>query len=347
MALSPPSVLRRGFFDAPKVATAAPQNASFMSAARAALPKNEAAPPRRPKTPQTVADLLVAAAGEGDLKLMDKLLGFPGVSVNRPAASGHTPLLVASMQGSLKVVDYLCRRGASVVQPAYLLGPHGIERWTPLMATMEHMQYVDNESAAGDARRADFQALALRLMAEDRRVLLARDPKGNLPLHVATRGAMSGLVPELLRVGCCPRARNDVGDTPLHIAARMGWLGAALAFMQKVDRFPGQRPSGLFFDGADPQALNQQGQTALHAAVEGGNGALVRALVRRGVPLQVRDATGETASELVARMLQQPAPEQEAALLLMQAALAPGLLTRAGMGLAGALRRFFGPGTHV
>jgi ankyrin repeat protein len=107
---------------------------------------------------------------------------------------------------------------------------------------------------------------------------------------------------------------DHTGFSPL-IAAVNGGQGVLMAggpgdiregkpppFREIADRNPANAVRVLLEAGANPDAANAQGNSALHVAAHDGRLEVIRALVEGGASLDVRNADGLTPLEVVERM---------------------------------------------
>jgi hypothetical protein len=107
---------------------------------------------------------------------------------------------------------------------------------------------------------------------------------GVSPLHSAAEKDAADVVLVLLRHGAEVCAVNAVGDSPLHYAAEKGHTGAARALLSA---------------GGDVRRPNKYGSTPLHAAASGtGEPALVDLLLRFGADPLAVDGQGQTPADV-------------------------------------------------
>jgi ankyrin repeat protein len=106
----------------------------------------------------------------------------------------------------------------------------------------------------------------------------------------------------LLEHGADPALTSNAGATPLMVAAGLTQVQGPRAKRGEVSQFttnwgPDDSAEAVEFliaHGADVNATNPSGQTALHGAAYMGADATARLLVSRGAKLNVQDAQGQT-----------------------------------------------------
>jgi Ankyrin repeats (many copies)/Ankyrin repeat len=119
---------------------------------------------------------------------------------------------------------------------------------------------------------------------------------GDTALHVAAAGYATKVAQALIAVGADVAARNRRGAAPLHYAAdglpgAPGWNPAAQAATVAV----------LIAAGADPNAVDNSGVTALHRAVRTRCAAAVAALLEGGADPERPNRNGTTPLLLATR----------------------------------------------
>jgi hypothetical protein len=112
---------------------------------------------------------------------------------------------------------------------------------------------------------------------------------GDTALHVAAAAYRPDIVRKLIAAGADVRARNRRGAEPLHYAAdgmpgSMRWDPAA----------QGATVACLIEAGADPNAVDKSGVTAMHRAVRTRCTGAVRALLAGGADARRRNGNGST-----------------------------------------------------
>ncbi|CAM9518472.1 unnamed protein product [Hapterophycus canaliculatus] len=163
---------------------------------------------RKHSTPQQWAAWLKvplqAAALEGDMDMVTTLLKAGATCSGERERDGQTPLHAAAEGGSLDVVMALLRGGASRDVNKTTRGT----RQTPLFCAVKH-------------GHAD---VALALVRAGGDVDLA-DAHGWSPIMRATKDSRPELVNNLLLSGASAVAKNKKGNRPLHVAVQEGHLG--------------------------------------------------------------------------------------------------------------------------
>src|SRR5690606_33067308 len=117
---------------------------------------------------------------------------------------------------------------------------------------------------------------------------------GATPLHRAARGGDVESVRLLLQGGADPELPQVQGITPLQLAAGVGHGGADTrgrfySEAQAVDTL-----GALIEGGADVNAQDQQGRTALHGAVRKGWPQGIQLLADQGADINLADNNGLT-----------------------------------------------------
>jgi ankyrin repeat protein len=180
---------------------------------------------------------LSLAAVRSDLTVAQMLLDA-GADPNRPAEMGATPLNLAARQGQIAIADLLIERGAEM---------NASGKTTPLIEAVL-------------ARNLEMTGFLLSRGAE----IDLRDGQGNAPLFycVEARTGISGLevLKLLLQQGPTVDVKNAGGETALLHAVEGGKRDEA---------------SALFERGADPNAADLRGRTALSAAKAGKDAVIV------------------------------------------------------------------------
>jgi ankyrin repeat protein len=245
---------------------------------------------------------LLFAAREGNLP-MARLLVDARADVNRLAANGTGPLVVAITNNHIELAMFLLDKGAD------LNAADAFYKRTPLYAAVEmrnpdHTR--DTPPPVADAR--DPMELI--------RILLARGANPNARANTTPfrgfyqvsanwanfdgqtpflRAALSGdvtLMRLLLEHGADPNLGSHDGATPLMAAAGINWVVAQTYSRTDQEYLDAAR---LCLErGNDVNAVNAQGFTAVHGAANRGFDAMVKLLAEHGAKLDVEDKQGRT-----------------------------------------------------
>lgn len=248
--------------------------------------------------PRELNFLLFEAVAKGCLQLTTKILDN-GAVVSARDRFGNTPLLVAARMGHNKIIDLMIDRGAKVHQ-LNLAGSSALLR-----------------AVSNGRRRA-----AKRLLELGVDVNLA-NKKGMTPLIAASYTGKSNIVTMLMENGADATAVDSSGKGPLVYAAGKGYLKIVKMLMatDKIDinkkygnnltalmwaaghgndvpETEGIAIAELFLDqGADLNAVDKRGRSALSIAASRGHLAMIELLLARGAE-NSRDKQGLSAVDL-------------------------------------------------
>ena len=233
----------------------------------------------------STALILAAASGREDVAM---LLLERGADPNA-AASGYTPLHTAVSRDLQRLAAALLKKGANpnarlINAPATLFGPG---------------QGAGSEvrpATAADAASAQTDANA------PNRATRAGSLAGATAFWLAARTVNVPMLRILLEHGADPTLTSTAGATPLMVAAGLTQVQGPRAKRGEVSQFttnwgPDDSAEAVGFlisHGADVNATNPSGQTALHGAAYMGADAVVRLLVRNGAKVNAQDAQGQT-----------------------------------------------------
>ena len=258
---------------------------------------------------------LLFAAREGDTETVRSLLAA-GADVHDAMEDGTSALHVATLRGHVGTAVLLLEHGADPngAGPGYtplhwaagswqteLSGPNGIatERdaeWRGLRGVpgdrAAFVRALLDHGAASDARleRIPPRAGYSQLRVEHRVAGVSPFP-GATPFLLAAMAADVEVMRVLAEAGADPNLPADDGTTPLMLAAGLGRYMAETL----VTEARSLEAAALAIDlGADVDAANEAGSTALHGAAHVKSDALVRLLVGHGAWLDPVNARGRT-----------------------------------------------------
>ena len=258
---------------------------------------------------------LLFAAREGDAETVRSLLAA-GVGVDDAMEDGTSALHLATLRGHAGAAGLLLEHGADPndAGPGYtplhwaagswqteLSGPNGIatERdpeWQGLRGVpgdrAGFVRALLNHGADPDARleRIPPRAGYSQLRVEHRVAGVSPFP-GATPFLLAAMAADVEVMRVLAEAGADPNLAADDGTTPLMLAAGLGRYMAETL----VTEARSLEAASLAIElGADVDAANETGSTALHGAAHVKSDALVRLLVEHGASLDPVNARGQT-----------------------------------------------------
>ena len=255
------------------------------------------APPRGPRRrarPLTGGlTALVFAARQGDLESA-RLLLDAGADVNQTTEYGWTPLLTAVHNRYYRLAALLLERGADPNiankggwSPLYIATDNrNIESgdYPTRMPDLDHLELVALLLAGG----ADPNA-RMASSTETRTIFTHQwlyEPGATPFLRAAQSGDLN-LLRLLLEHGADPALATTNSTTPLMVAAGIGWVEGVTYEWSRADTLATVRL--LLELGADVNAADGDGRTALHGAAHKGRNDVVRTLVDHGADLAARD----------------------------------------------------------
>lgn len=250
---------------------------------------------------------LLFAARAGGLDGARTLLAA-GVDPNETASGGESALVVATVRGHVPFALWLLARGADPNSDGSgytalhwaagsweteMTGPKGIvarpgHEWGAMRGLQEGKLELIHALLA---RGADPDARLLKHPPRFGYTANRQRPAGATPFLLAAMAADAGVMQVLAKAGASPRLAADDGTTPLMAAAGVG----RNLTESRVTEEQSLRSVRLALDlGADVNAANQDGDTALYGAARIKSPALVRLLVDRGAEVNVINRQGQT-----------------------------------------------------
>jgi len=252
---------------------------------------------------------LLYAARDGRLEPA-RLLVAAGADLELGDGNSIRPLLMAALNGQIAVARLLIERGANV---------NADDFWgrTPLWAAVEYrnLDMNNNEQDAptdNGVDRPPFLDL-IRLLIDKGANVNARtrelppprrwlyslndvswvDFTGQTPFLRAALSGDTTTMKLLVSRGADPNLPTLAGTTPLMAAAGVNWVVAQTYTESLQARYDAV---ALCLElGADVNATNSMGLTALLGAVNRGSNDIIELLVKRGARLEVKDKEGRTA----------------------------------------------------
>jgi ankyrin len=236
---------------------------------------------------------LVFAVRHGDIETA-RILLEAGADVNEVTYYGWSPLLTATQNRYYKLASFLIEKGAD----PNIANKGG---WTPLYLATDNRNI---ENGDYPTRHADMDQL------EYIKLLLAHHANPNARMKDSTetrtifthqwlyedgataflRAAQSSditLMRLLLENGADPKIATTNNTTPLMVASGIGWVEGVTSEQGPKENLETVK---LLLDlGADVNAVDGDGRTALHGAAHKGRNDIVKLLVEHGARLDARD----------------------------------------------------------
>jgi len=284
--------------------------------------------PRAIPAPSGAMTPLNFAAREGN-KGIAGILVDAKADINRPAANGSSPLVIATINNHIDLAMFLLQHGAD---------PNQADRFwkrTPLFAAVEvrNMDFT-RESPLPPADGDAFELIkALLAKGADPNALVNTTPPRGFMQGTASwvnfdgqtafiRAALNGdvtLMRLLFEHGADPNIKTSEGSTALMAAAGVNWV-VSQTYSRSNEEYL-EAAKLCLEKGADVNAVNKQGFRAIHGATNKGFNDMVKLLVSAGAELDVKDSQGRTPmtfAEGVFLAVQPPVAKPETIALLKE-----------------------------
>lgn len=245
--------------------------------------------------PSARAGAIHDAADAGDVEQVRAILSVSPAALHDLDQYGATPLHYAAARNRVEVASLLLDSGGN------------LEARDQLGMTALHLAVVGATGQVIDEAAGETGDWVVRIELENVEMvdlLLARGAKVNArdannltPLHVAAEKARAEIAKTLIEHGAALEARDVYGFTPLMVTAfymRIQWVeqrGARFKFVQGDNIEVAQH---LVDAGADVNARDGEGASALYLAAVEGHDAVVRLLLDHGADVNLPDASGLT-----------------------------------------------------
>ncbi|MHC4538485.1 MAG: ankyrin repeat domain-containing protein [Planctomycetota bacterium] len=238
-------------------------------------------------------------------------------SLNVEDTWAYTPLHRAARNGQKELVKALIANGADV---------NVKDNWfTPLFYTFrcgdkELVEFlIDNDADVNAKVRWDRTLLyyaagrgdkeLIELFIEKGADVNVKDRTGDTPLHNAVKSRTAGkdIIELLITNGADVNAKNDDGQTPVDVAVRQNRSELAKLVIEKgtdvslhaAARFGAvAKARSLIEKGIEIDAKDISGQTALHYAAEYGHKDIVGLLIANGADVNAKTNNGESPLEI-------------------------------------------------
>ena len=236
---------------------------------------------------------LVFAARHGDIGTVRVLLDA-GADVNQVTEYGWTALLTATQNRYYQLGKYLLERGAD---PA--IGNTG--GWTPLYIATDNrnIENGDYPTRQPDMDQMEYIELLLdhgadpnaRMMSStETRTIFTHQwlrEEGATPFWRASQSSDTELMQRLLDAGADPLIATHNGTTALMVASGIGWVEGVTHEWSREQNV--QTVNTLLELGANVNARDLDGRTALMGAAHKGRSEIVQMLVDHGADMAARD----------------------------------------------------------
>jgi len=210
------------------------------------------------------------AASNGDLEKVKRLLGESQADLNRQDSNGDTPLMLASHNGHVDVIDYLMEFHADM----FLTNNQG------LTAGQQARTPAEVRAAQAGPRTLE-EGIDLE-HHEDLAVMVTDEDTGEVDwskiVAIACKKGKIGVVQFVLSKADLPKTFDD-GSTPLMLASSYGHTDLVRYLLEQ---------------GADLHDIDNKGQTVTMQACKQGRMEIFKLLVAKGANLLATDNDGNT-----------------------------------------------------
>jgi ankyrin repeat protein len=247
---------------------------------------------------------LVFATRQGDLACVKELVEA-GADVNQATRYVWTPLLVATQNRHYQVGKYLLEHGANPNipnkggwNPLYLATDNrNIEGgdYPVRPADMDHLEYIKlllDKGADVNARVCGAKSTPANCVGDstETRTIFTMQWVREDGATAFWRAAQSGdvaLMKLLLAHGADPKIASAHKVTPLAVASGIGWVEGITYEWSPEENLEAVK---MCLDlGIDPNAVDDEGRTALHGAAHKGRNDVIKMLVDHGANLEAHD----------------------------------------------------------
>ena len=236
-------------------------------------------------------DALFFAVRAGDFPSVQVLLEA-GAPVDSPAPDGTSPLVVAIVNAHWELAAWLLDKGANPREGA----PGGSPLHTAVRTRNPETVAMPDAIPTGNLSSLDF-IKALIARGANLNAQLARGNNstflslnGATPLLLAAYAGDVPLIRLLIEKGADPKITNKDKSTALMAAAGLGYdEGRQMRWTEAASL---DAVTAMLDLGADVNAVDANGNTALHGAALTGANSVVNLLVEKGAKLDVKNKLG-------------------------------------------------------
>ena len=244
---------------------------------------------------------LLFAARVGDVESA-KLLLAAGAKANDAGPDGNSALVVAAYSGKREVATLLLDKDA---RPNAADGGYAALHVAILRGDLELVKALLSHGADPNIRLTK----GTPVLRDNVDLHLSGVLAGARPFFLAAKFVEVEIMRALAAAGADPLMGSNDGTSPLMAAAGVGWKVAA--YTRRDNATPGSIPPPVDDDraleavklavdlGADVNASNEAGDTALHGAANAGYAEVIQLLAAKGANLNAKNRAGRTPLDMV------------------------------------------------
>lgn len=227
---------------------------------------------------------------------MARLLLDRGAKLGTADGAGYTPLHAAALAVANATLGPDFRRGGAYGGKAALLTLGRVDKPAPATEVQDALVIARRllEAGADPNQQTRYPTAG---PAGDVRINPA--PPGSSALHIAASSRNLDLLKMMMQHGANANLVRKDGHTPFSVAVMAGDLSAVQELAAHgADLNRRYNPTEKIPDPVEPITLSRQNQTIMHIAALGGSTAVIEYLHSKGVPLDLKNSTGETPLDL-------------------------------------------------
>jgi ankyrin len=249
---------------------------------------------------------LLFAGRAGDIECA-RLLLAAGAQINETAPDGNTPLLIAAHSGHTDLAIFLLDHGADP-------NAAGIGYTALHSAVLRSDVRLVNALLAHKANPNVRLTNGTPIRRTDPDGLLLGEWVGSTPFLLAAKFLLPEIMRTLVAAGAGPSIPMDDGTTPLMAAAGLAWANGfdrrsiylVGGFMPPDEDEAVETAKLAISLGADVNAANHAGDTAMHGAAAKGYARVIQLLADSGAKLDVKNRRGMTPLNIAQTVKGQP-----------------------------------------
>lgn len=239
---------------------------------------------------------LFIASQKGHLEIVKLLVECEEIDLDKLDDKSQTPLYVACSTGKLAAAKLLVENGANI-EKANRIGNTPLmiaSRWHPSIVAYLISKGANVNTVNKDKRNPLFFAVStnniesVKALIDERSDFNAIDKFNLTPVFIAEKNGHFPVLKFLVDAGCDVSVKNSQGKSLLMLCCGKKSSSQLIKFLVNEK-------------GCDVNAVDNDGNSALHIAIENFQLETAKVLIQLGANLQIRNGLGETPVFVAAR----------------------------------------------